>query len=277
MRILHRVAFNGDAKRGLLSGIEELGISYKTSPLPAHRVGIVYFDMMESDSRWQSVVELIRLWKASDVYDTAFEEQEIRNAEWVRLVPSFEQGYPQPEKKWMCDHPNYALRCEQCGAGYEQTGSFRLKKEPRMGKHQFLTLRWTYAFLCTRRVFEVLALEGIKGYRCLDVVIHQTGRPSQVVSQLLAEQVAEPSLLQYEQLNPRVCPECGVVKYEPHRRGYMYLKRDALPKGVDLFESYEWFGSGRFAFRELLISSRLAELILDRKWKGVDLKPVKAV
>ena len=57
----------------------------------------------------------------------------------------------------------------------------------------------------------------------------------------------------------------------------MHLKASTLPSNVDLVRTAEWFGSGRNAYREILISNRLATLILDNGWKGVDLKAVRLV
>ena len=41
--------------------------------------------------------------------------------------------------------------------------------------------------------------------------------------------------------------------------------------------SYEWFGRGGHAEQEILISNRFAKLILDNKWKDVQLKPIKLI
>lgn len=98
MKIWHRVAFNGDIKHGFSQAIELAGIKYKISPLPHHKVGLIYFDIDESDSAWNEVEELIRKYGASDVYQTTFDNKEILASEWLRLIPTFQQGYPQPEE-----------------------------------------------------------------------------------------------------------------------------------------------------------------------------------
>ena len=60
-------------------------------------------------------------------------------------------------------------------------------------------------------------------------------------------------------------------------KGKMYIKRDALSTNLDFIKTHEWFGSGLIAFRETLISNRIAQLILDEGWKGVRLKVVELV
>jgi hypothetical protein len=57
----------------------------------------------------------------------------------------------------------------------------------------------------------------------------------------------------------------------------MHVHREAFPFDTDAIQSHEWFGSGRGAYREIFISRRLARLILDEGWRGVQLKPVELV
>lgn len=58
----------------------------------------------------------------------------------------------------------------------------------------------------------------------------------------------------------------------------MHLKREALRSDVDVLLTHEWFGSGgHMGFREILISNRLARLILEKGWGGVALKPVEII
>jgi hypothetical protein len=55
------------------------------------------------------------------------------------------------------------------------------------------------------------------------------------------------------------------------------LKQDALPSKLDIFQTYEWFGSGHNAFREVIISNRMAKLIIQNGWRGVRLKVVEVI
>jgi hypothetical protein len=57
----------------------------------------------------------------------------------------------------------------------------------------------------------------------------------------------------------------------------MRMRRGALPGNQDIVLSQEWFGSGRMAYREILASHRVAGLILNRGWKGVQMKVVELV
>jgi hypothetical protein len=278
MEIWHRVGFNADAKPDLKRAIDKLGIEYKLSPLPGHAIGMVYFDIVESDPQWKQVEELVRAKGASDVFNTVFAEEEILSAEWIRLIPAFEQGYPQPKEEMAWKQITYENQCPQCGVGYRQKAPFRLAKEPRLGKHDFMCLYWTYTVFCAFKVLETLKDYQIRGCEVWEAIIHRMSQPSEVVSQLVFPNVAEPGLADGDKLQPETCPQCNITKYAHHRRGYMHLRQDALRSDTDFLLTQEWFGSGGYSgFREILISNRLAKLILEKGWRGVTLKPVEIV
>ncbi len=271
MRIRHRVTFNkNDA---VDAEIEALKIKYQKTP-GFGRYYLLTFEIDESDPRWPQIAKLIREKGHGSLFNTIFTDNEILNAEWVRLIPVFEQGYPQPEETWVTNPINYEDHCPECGT-FRQVASFRLKKEPNLGKKDFMNLYWTHALFCTPQVFSTLEAHGIRGYEKWDAIIHRTSTPSQKVSQLFVPTVAKPGLVRVEDLKREMCSSCNMTRYYPHKRGVMYLKRDALVPGVDIMQTYEWFGSGHSAYREILASNRLARIILDEGWKGVALKVVE--
>jgi len=277
MEIWHRVGFTSVDNVDAILG--KLGIKYKKTPGLPSGYYLITFEIKESDPRWLQIAELMREKGQADLFfDTVFSQEEILSAEWVRLIPIFEQGYPQPEATWVRNPINYEGQCPQCGAGYRQVAPFRLAKEPRLGRHDFFSLYWTYTVFCTPRVLETLRAHAIRGYEVWEALLHKTGQPSRLVSQLVFPHVAGPGLLDEDKLQPETCSQCGLTKYAYHKRGYMHFKREALQAEVDILQTHEWFGSGGYGgYREILISRRLAELILREGWRGVRLKPVKLV
>lgn len=275
MEICHRITFGHIDE--VNAAIEAMNIKYKRSPLPGGGY-LIHIDITESDPRWPQLATLVGQKNALDICDTIFTPEEILNAEWVRLKPVFEQGYPQPEETWVENPINYENECPKCGVGYRQKAPFRLAKEPRLGKHDFFCLYWTYTLFCTPKVLETLEAHQIRGYEVWQAIIHRTNQPSKVVSQLVFPNVAGPGLADVDKLQPETCPRCGITKYAYHKRGYMHLKREALRSDVDVLLTHEWFGSGGYSgFREILVSNRLAKLILENGWRGVALKPVEVV
>jgi hypothetical protein len=274
MEIWHRVCFNKydevDAQ------LDALKIKYKrVAGLRGYY--LIVFEIGDLDSRWPRIAELMRQKNAADFSDALFTAEEIRSSEWLRLIPLFEKGYPQPESDWSKNPLNYKNHCPKCGV-FEQVASFRIRQEPNLEKQSFMILYWTCALFCTPEVFTELVAHGIEGYEQWDAILHKADVPSQRVSQLFIPHVAAPGLvLQPGELEEAICPVCGVVKYVPHKKGVMHFKRDALVPGVDIMQTHEWFGSGGMAYREILVSNRVASLILDKKWQGVRLKVVELV
>jgi hypothetical protein len=271
MRVLHRVVF-GDGDQ-VDEELQRLRVKYKQTSVG--RGGyIITFNIYEDEPAWPGVVRLIERVSARSAWDTIFSPEEILAAEWVRLMTFFEKGLHAPTDDW--DTLYYENKCSRCGVGYGQVAPFHFSKEPRMGKQQFLQLYSAPELFCTNDVVEAIKAHGLRGYELWDAIIHRTGQPSQVVRQLYIPTVAGPALAEEDKQLPYNCPVCGQVKYGYHKRGYMRLRRDALAKDVDFQLTHEWFGTGGWtAFREKLISHRMAKLIIENGWRGVRLKPVE--
>jgi hypothetical protein len=275
MKVMHRITLNTLNEAD--SFIEPLQIKHKRVPLLGGGALIV-FEMDESDPRWPEVAQIARQRSMLDLVDTVFTDQEILDAEWVRLDVRFEQGYPQPEEDMAWKRIVYDQECPKCGIGHRQKAPFRLAKEPRLGRHDFMSLFWAETVFCTPRVLGALVAAEIRGYEAWCPIIHSSGESSQTVYQLVVSNVAKPGLAKEDRLQPEWCWRCRTTKYRSHLRGYMHLQRKALRHDVDMLLTHEWFGSGRFGgYREILVSNRVARLILENRWRGVQLKPVELV
>jgi len=273
MKIWHRVTFN--KHDAVDAQIEALDIKYKKTPgFEGHY--LLTFEMEEPDPRWPKVTELMLQKGKKSLVNTVFTEAEIRSAQLARLIPTFEQGYPQPEETWVTNPVNYDDYCPQCGT-FQQTASFRLKREPNLRKNDFMSLYWTYALFCTPQVLKELEAQQMQGFEAWDAIIDKTGVPSEKITQLFIPSVANPGLIRVEDLRKEMCCSCGITRYYPHIKGVMYLKQDTLVPNTDIMQTYEWFGSGHAAYREILISNKFARLILDKGWKGVALKVVELI
>jgi len=280
MDVYHRIGFNPRRSPGLKEIIESLGISYNVAPLPGYEVGLIYFDIYESDPAWPELHKILEAWpvSVSDRYDTIFTEEEILAAAWVRLVPIHESGYLKPETpKWR--FLIYEKYCEGCGAYEHQKGLIRMAKEPSRPKGSFVTPIGPYVLFCSPDIEQEIREAGIQGYEVWPVLEHRTGKPFAHTVQIYVREVTNPGLTRAEGLHPTRCEVCGRTKYRPHMRGVMYLRREAFEgkEGVDILHSYEWFGSGHAAYREIIISNCFARLILEKGWKGVRLKVIEVV
>lgn len=276
MEIWHRISFNATTKPDFLEVIQGFGVIKKRLELPGGGGTMVYVDIKESNPHWATVSNLVATRGATDIVETFFTDEEIRNAEWSRLVSTFEQGYPQPKLYWPIKQLSYELTCLKCSI-YKQTNSMRLAKEPNLGRKSFMSLIWAAEIFCTPEV--ILGLESIqaRGYEVWHALIHKTGKPSERVRQLNVPEIASPGVITDEDLERIICPICGTTKYYPHVKGPMYLKREALLPDVDFMLTYEWFGHGLLAWREMLVSNRVASFILAKGWSGVRFKVVEMV
>jgi hypothetical protein len=72
-------------------------------------------------------------------------------------------------------------------------------------------------------------------------------------------------------------PCCGRVKYHVIYKHQAKFAREAFKDAPDFVKTNEWFGSGRHAGREILISQRAAHIILENKWRGVQLEPIALI
>jgi hypothetical protein len=240
-------------------------------------MGVVAFEIEESDPRWPDIEMLIEKHKPLVFTQTFFTRDELLHADFVRLIVIFEHGYPQPESTWVSQKPNYEVLCPRCGI-FQQVKPFTIKAEPKMRGNDFMTLLWGSPVFATAEVFLKLEGSGMQGFKSMDVMLQEGGKPSEKIKQLLATEGTEQGLLDQDGLGYERCEECGRRKYYAHRRGVMRYRRDAIPQNVDIMETAEWFGAGsRKAYKEVLISNRMTRLILDAGWKGIMMKVVELV
>jgi len=272
MDIKHRISINSIKDIEFMSTIIALGIDYTALELPGGSSKLVTFTILESDHRWLIVSNLIAKYGAIDMVDTFFSNEEICNSEWLRLISTHEQGYPQPKGHWPIKQLSYEIICPECCI-YRQTSNMRLAKEPSLRKKSFMSLICAGEIFCVPDV--VIELESIqaKGYEVKEAVIHKTSKPSSVVSQLYISGLTSPGIINNDGAWKRThCFYCGTTKYFPHLRGKMTIKRESLLPGMDFILTHEWFGHGLLAWREILVSNRIARLVLNRGWQGVRFK-----
>jgi hypothetical protein len=277
MDIVHSIGVNAKAKPEFLELVRTLGIRHRLTPLPGPDNALIDFEISESSHNWPEVKALIDRLGASDRYETIFEQQEIERAEWLRFSVAFQQGYPQPQSTWVTNPVNYDDFCQECGT-FRQTRPFRIAKEPSLGRNHFMTLHWGNPIFCRRDVSEELEGRKIRGFEVWDVTLNKTGDSSRRIAQLFMPQMFGPGLPDRENLGMETCASCGVTKYSSHLRGVMRYRREAVDPKLDMAATHEWFGAGgKSAYREVLISNRLARLIMEKGWQGIHMKVVELV
>lgn len=273
MEIRHRFTFSG--KDNLLRELESLDARFETTQ-GFRGSFLITLETSESEPIWLEIEQLAKIFGAAELVSTHFSQEEILDAEWLTIERTNYQGYPQPETGWLQKRPNYQNYCSQCGV-YEQVGSFFLKKEPALRNNDFVSLFWTSAVLAKREIFDSLIEKHIVGFQQVDVLLQKTKTPSTIVAQMIPTVTARPGLTATDGFTGKTCDSCGVTKYLPVKKGKLRLQKNFAPEGIDIIATHEWFGDGAMAFREILVSQRVAKLAIKQKWKGIRLKVAEMV
>jgi hypothetical protein len=71
---------------------------------------------------------------------------------------------------------------------------------------------------------------------------------------------------------------CGGIKYHvPYKSRLVHYSHDAFVRVPDIVLSAEWYGSGGAASQQVIVSNKVARLVLTQKWKGLELEPIELV
>lgn len=234
------------------------------------------------------VCEDSNLWPDLKVYvdrephfiNTFFTDNERLSAEWCILRGA---GIIRPNAPiggyWNRNY--YKGFCRVCGSGWTQVTPFHLSKEPKLGRNAFASFGSAFELFARNEIFERLKIENVRGTHTWPIWFGTEGRASERAQQMVVESVAEPAiadeLVEHEHYRWTDCTGCGRRWHLFYNRGMLPLRRSGLRTGVDFQMTNEWFGSGRAARREILVSNRIVRLILENNWKGADLSPVQIV
>jgi hypothetical protein len=199
--------------------------------------------------------------------------------------------------------------CLRCGIFERQKAPFRFKKSIGTPAG-FTQLTWVYdAFFAPPSVVAEIMKTGITGLSPGPAIFHPSGKECSDRVQLLIPTIipcvevsllptvtcqrdneearAVRALFAKQQTSPRksfspeleehfrkqreklaAIPYCGRVKHHPPT--LIALLPDHLKGSPDLFQTEEWFGSGACAFRLTFASERFANLVRERRWKGLE-------
>ncbi len=273
MERFHRIFSNGN--QGLKYFLDREGIKHD------HEVSIlgetVVLLIAESDVQWPKLAKY--LTKDEDLVHTIelhFSKEDVREAEYCELGTTGHFGFPQPERDFGYLNVTYdpAKGCRACGIGLEQVAPFRFQKEPTQRHSHLVQLNWVFdEFFVSERAKVDLVSSGLTGFHFMPAVSHKTGEPLDGWHQLRVDHLAA-GTVDIASFKSEKCTACGSTKFNhsSDRQVRLRIERSDLP---DILKTREWFGSGRSAWRSTLVSKNFADLVLNRKWRGVNLAPVE--
>jgi rRNA maturation protein Nop10 len=271
MKFVHRIGLRlSPAQR---TDVEGLGVKVPLgTTLPDGGDPLVAFDIDEAHPNWLALHKLFEQWGSSDLLRTEFWKKEIEAARWLRMLPGWHQGYPQPEDGFGYLRITYnpSDYCPDCGIGAVQKAPFRMQGEPRWGKYHVIQLNWVFDEFFTqpevwRTTFEPFRIGA------MPVVRNKTGQELKTVVQLGIPTVAKSKALLGD--HPKaVCPRCKRAKYLPFVRG-RFPPLESFPD-ENAFRTTEYFGDGARAFRGIIVSDAVYREVVKNKLKGIEFKPV---
>ncbi len=276
MKIWHRLGFFPSAE----STLQELGLQYECffgNLKDRNKVTSIGVLIDESNPAWPAVSEL---GGGETMLYTEFTTEEVLAAEWLIARPNHSIGYALPSGiSWSKEY--YELGCKKCGVNWKQIAPYRVSPKTRMGRYAFASFWGGFELFCSTDVLSRFQAEKITGYDTWPLLLTQAKAPLPGIQQLRFEHMAEPAIVEElaetKYFAKRLCPQCNQIWYNYYRRGMMPLRREALRKGVDFLLTHEWFGSEPTARREIIVSKRIAHLVMSQKWKGLSLSPIQLV
>lgn len=207
----------------------------------------------------------------------------MEKATWFSVRSKYRWEYPQPEDYFNYIHITYDSMnyCDSCGYGARQKGEFRIKKNPKWGKRNFLMLNWVEDELfISNKVKEIIGNTDIRGCKIYDVINHKTNKPADDIHQIYIEGLLQPGLINEEQSIKEVlrCHKCGSVKYIYTGRGFTYKKDIFEGLNTNIIKSYEMFGCGHMCARLMFISKKLYNLLTSNSLdKDLEFEPINVV
>jgi hypothetical protein len=232
------------------------------------RTGFVTFTISDSAESWPAIETWIARRRPSDILLTHFSARELDAASWLAMRASWHHGYPQPEEKSAYLSATYDLSayCAACGTGRRQVHPFRMKREPRWGSRGILQLNWIFdEFFVRPDVWELVFKP--RGITSMPVLAADGGDISSVLQLVIDDEVS----FDVAPLTREHCGACGNDKYIPVTRGK--LPEFARQPTADLCRSLQWFGSGKEAHHEVIVSQDLRQAMKAHRVRGTEFVP----
>ena len=304
MRFRHHIKDHN--KPEFTAALDKMGIRYKTKLIEGTGQTDAWdcFDLFvyDDDPRWPALRDLALEHNVMVFHGPAFTPNDIEAAPWLLASATADAGYPQPEARFEYEAESFDLRhwCRRCGIGKVQTHPIRLKAEPKNKTAHFLAPQWLHQVLFVRpEVRDVFEAEGVSGAQYLAPVMHRTGAPLMSLVQIVPTETAPDGMVGVVQEQVTCSPHddelsriripsergdsssggfCERIKYHvPGKRRIVHYSRGVFEGAPDIVLSAEWFGTGAAASQHIIVSNKVARLVLAHKWKGLELEPIQLV
>ena len=258
MDIIYHITFTEDESPTLINYFNKNNIEYKYN-------GFFYLtDLSEQNPHWLNVLKIIQKDDVSYTVETIFSKDELNSAEWLRVRSCWKFDYPQPEDSYESITYSLDSHCAECGSGLLQETPFRLKKEPKWGKRNFLMVNWIEDELfLSSKAKSLLESKKIQNISFLPVLNKSGNQEFTDVHQLIIHNflpygfVDDLSCIQ----QTYSCPRCNSIKYHPNGKGKFVFHKEIFSNASPIVKSSELFGWGGVAMRLIIVNQFVYQLL----------------
>lgn len=260
MKIIHHLTIYGTKK-----SIQE----YAKLGVEIHE-GVCTFTVDEAHINWQKIQTLNKKYNLTSIVDTKFTVNEKANADYLLMTPTWHLGYPEPSEDFGYRLKTFSnTHCQECGSGLIQKNAFFLKKAPKLSSKRIFQLNWVFdEYFVDIEVFESLFRPLGIGGRSVQLLNSQQEVPG-IIQLDIPETSISFDLTNYPH---EECNICHRKKYRPISRGLFPSLKTTTD--LHLFKGAEYFGSGHRAFKAVVVSAVLYDVIRQGSLKGVSFVPL---
>jgi hypothetical protein len=213
-----------------------------------------------------------------------FDSEEIETAEYLRMAPKAQWGFPQPEDDFDYLNESYDLSsgCLKCRQGRRQNRPFLLKGMPKFGRNDIIALFWVYEFIITEKLRNLIEKENLTGADFYPVRRYRKSAPRIPLPGIYQLHVANDlppmspkTKFEFVTDLPKNIESCGCnIAGKNLPAAQMVYDRISLKNAKDFNRTSEFIGGGAYPTQKIIITNMVFQLFKKNKIRGVDFIPV---
>jgi hypothetical protein len=276
MIIKHKAMFNRFDGEELFSYIFKNNLNYKTSSRSSGN-DLIFFTFNEDIANWEEIERMVKAAKSVETKDTFFSDEELLQCDWARLWVMNEKDYHihTLDSSWRLNY--FKDLCFACGSYVRQDRPYMIGSNSKLTK-DFISFGGTLDFATDQFHIDEMRKAGLTGFEVWSLIRKKDRSIFDGLKQIyIPGRTIENGYVDNNEKKPVICQKCGAKKYSYHNYGWMEIQAEALIGAPDFVQTFEMFGDGGLAFREILISKKAIHFFIEQKWKNIKLKGVKLV
>ncbi len=235
----------------------------------------------QGQDNWEAIEKLFDDWGISPIIEMVPSKAELERARHLMITASKVNGYPQPESNEdsLTPYLNGVYSLEHFNPKFgapkgQQIGPIRLKKEPSMGRTDFMQVHWLHDLLLVKKTTYETYLQKMQ-IDFFPIVDYKSEKEFDNIVQLKSQGFAESPLeLTDSSIVNDVFFEThtGVKRFQLTGLGVPCFEEDPGP--YDFFQSREYFGGdGHASNRLMFVSQRFFKAYKENGLRGLNFYP----